>query len=122
MHEAVEGQARDSRPASAPVGLRPRLPGSGVSVTVHDVPEPVSAISPDGLFVSYQPKAVHVVDGHTTDPRLAWALALAGSGASAAVHDVPEPVISSPCRPDDNVSYQPAAVHEVVVGHATELR
>ena len=45
-------------------------------------------------------------DAHATEPgkTAGSAAAFAGSGASAAVHDVPDPVTSSPCPlPEESV-------------------
>src|SRR5262245_29001021 len=75
--------------------------GSGASLPAHDDPDQVSrrgCESEDGPL--YSPATKHSVgDAQAADSGLVTgsALALAGTGALAAVHDDPDPVSRSPC-------------------------
>src|ERR1700751_2929833 len=97
MHWAADGHDTPQRPAFA---LSPALDGSGACVGVQAFPDPVSSRPCSCPEVSvYEPAATHWdADEQDTPSVPAFPLvsALAGRGASAAVHELPEPVSSRP--------------------------
>lgn len=114
--ELADGQATEPPFAVAPVTA------AGSLRAVQVVPEPVSnrAWRWSDESQSRPVTTQALVEGQA----IAWSMSmdktLGGSGASAGVQEVPNPVSRSPWRSRDESSYWPTAVQEVAEGQAID--
>ena len=125
MHVVADSHATEFNSTYPPAVA---LAGSGASLGVHEVPEPVTSrpsVLPDESTywpTRTQVAVVHVSGRPTSDPTMTLGLdveALAGSGISVGVQLVSEPLSSSPCWVPDVSSYVHAVTQEVADEQAT---